>query len=347
MKRIRYLSFTILLMLFCFSCNQQNQTISRVAVYDPNDPSLLQSSVGGPIESSVEINYDEILDSKVGIALGGGGAKAAAEIGALKVMEEAGIKPRYIAGSSMGAVVGGLYAAGYTANELDSLFLTEDWLSLFEKREIGLISNQFRTVFGLVRGDVFEEKLSSALLKKGCITMEDTKYATGITFACTATNIVNEEDIEDVVLKDDHINLAKAIRASMTYPAPVVGYRPVSIDGMLLVDGGMLNNLPVDVIRDLGAEHLIAVDLEKDRKEERLMSLNGLLNLTWLTNWLVHRHGNNKRNQNIEMAHIVIQPPLSGYSILDFTQQELTEMMELGEDEARTYHWKSLLELKQ
>lgn len=76
------------------------------------------------------------------------------------------------------------------------------------------------------------------------------------------------------------------------------------------------------------------------------MSLNGLLNLRWLSNWLVHQQGNSKRNHNLEMAHILIQPPLYGYSILDFTQQELTEMMELGEDEARTYHWKELLDLK-
>lgn len=283
--------------------------------------------------------------SKVGIAFGGGGAKAASEIGVLKVIEEAGIRPGYISGSSMGAVVGGLYAAGYSAKELDSLLQTEEWLSLFDRHEIGCLSSQFRTVFGLVKGDVFEERLSEALLKKGCRNIEDTKRITGITFACTATNIASTEDITELVLKDGSINMAKAIRASMTYPAPVVGFKPVVINGMRLVDGGMLNNLPVDVVKDLGAEQVIAIDLEGDRKNEHSTSPARLLKLGWLGNWLVEHPGNGKRNRNLELADITIQPQLSGYKIIDFSEQNFREMTELGEDEARTYYWDDLLAL--
>ena len=346
MKKIIDIGIIVLLLLFCFGCGKRNQITPRIAVYDIKDTIKSISNNEGSLELADGITFNEMSLSKIGIAFGGGGAKAVAEIGVLKVIEEAGIKPQYIAGSSMGAVVGGLYAAGYSAKELDSLFLNEEWLSLFEKSEIGVISSQFRTVFGLVKGDIFEEKLSEALLKKGCMNIEDTKHITGIKFACTATNIVNHEDIAEFVIKEDHINMAKAIRASITYPAPIVGYSPVSLNGMLLVDGGMLNNLPVDVIKEMGAEHFIAIDLEKDRKNEHIISSCGLLKLGWLGNWIVDQPGNGKRNQNLDMAEIKIQPPLSGYSILDFREQILKEMMDLGEDEARTYHWKALLELK-
>ena len=305
------------------------------------------------ISSSHDITF-ELLDDEfltdeyppvVGIAFGGGGAKAAAEIGVLKIIEKAGIKVGFVSGSSMGAVVGGLYAAGYSAKELDSLFLTEEWLSLFERSEIGVVSSQTRTIFGLIKGDVFEEYLSKALLKKGCKNIEDTQFVTGIKFACTATNIVTKEDIAEVVLKEGDINMAKAIRASMTYPAPIVGFSPVSLDGMLLVDGGMLNNLPVDVVKDMGAKKTIAIDLESDRKNEHIISLGGLLKLGWLGNWLLDQNGNSKHNRNLDLADIKILPRLSGYSILDFDEIELREMMTLGEDEAKTYHWEELVNL--
>lgn len=343
MKKFVYISTVVLALL---SCSNKNQITPRNPVYNIKDTTLSIISGNGSMDVADDVPIENISASKVGIAFGGGGAKAVAEIGALKVIEEAGIKPGYIAGSSMGAVVGGLYAAGYSAKELDSLFLTEEWLSLFEKNEIGVTSSQFRTVFGLVKGEIFEKKLSEVLLKKGCKNFEDTKLITGTTFACIATNIVTTEDIAEEVLKDGHINMAKAIRAAMTYPAPIVGYNPVSLNGKLLVNGGMLNNLPVDVIKEMGAEYFIAIDLEKDRKSEHRISTGGLLKLGWLGNWLVNPSGNGKRNQNLEMAHIKIQPPLSGYSILDFSEQNFKEMMELGEDEARTYHWKALLELK-
>lgn len=344
MKNITYISVTVLTILFCVSCKNRNQVTPRVVVYGIDDTTSISQTVGlVDLDDDMDTKTTPIL--KIGIAFGGGGAKAAAEIGVLKVIEESGIKPGFIAGSSMGAVVGGLYAAGYSAKELDSLLLTEEWLSLFERSEMGVVSSQSRTVFGLVKGDIFEERLSEALLKKGCKKIGDTKFVTGIAFACTATNIVTKENIAEMVLKEEDINMAKAIRASMTYPAPIVGYSPVSLNGMLLVDGGMLNNLPVDVIKDMGAEYTIAIDLEKDRKREHIISSGGLLKLGWLGNWLVDQPGNGKRNRNLDMANIKIQPPLSGYSILDFSEQIFKEMMDIGEDEARTYHWKELLEL--
>ena len=122
MKKLIYISAVVLVMLSCYN---KNRVTPRYSVYDINDTTLLTFSDNGSLDVVDNMTIEDISVSKVGIAFGGGGAKAAAEIGVLKVIEEAGIKPGYIAGSSMGAVVGGLYAAGYSAKEFDSLFLTE------------------------------------------------------------------------------------------------------------------------------------------------------------------------------------------------------------------------------
>lgn len=308
----------------------------------------------GKIHSGDEADSDSLVSptmrqqtTKVGIAFGGGGAKGAAEIGVLKTIEKSGLRIDYVAGSSMGAVIGGLYAAGYTAHELDSLMTTEEWLSLFDRNELGVtMAGNDRTVFGLIKGDVFEEYLRETLQKKGCKNIGDTKKVNQVTFACTATNIISKDDIVEVVLKGDDVDMAKAIRASMTYPAPLVGYKPVSIDGMLLVDGGMLNNLPVDVVKEMGAEKVIAIDLERGNKKERKLALGELMNLGWLVNWLLDHPDRNKHNRNFEMADIKIRPDLLGYTILSFNEIDFHDMMLLGEDDAKTYHWEELMELK-
>lgn len=294
-----------------------------------------------------DVGQKDSQTTKVGIAFGGGGAKAAAEIGVLKTIEKAGLRVDYVAGTSMGAVIGGLYAAGYSAHELDSLMTTEEWLSLFDENEIGITeAGNDRTVFGLVKGDVFEDYLRQALLKKGCKNIGDTKKVSHVTFACIASNIVTKNDLSEVVLKQDDVDMARAIRASMTFPAPLVGYKPISLNGMLLVDGGMLNNLPVDVVKDMGAEKVIAIDLERGNKKERKLALGGLVNLGWLVKWLIDHPDREKHNRNFDMADVKIRPDLLGYSILSFNEIDFHDMMLLGEDDAKTYHWEELMELK-
>lgn len=90
-----------------------------------------------------------VAQPKIGLALGGGGAKGAAEVGVLKVLEEAGIKPDFIAGTSIGSIVGGLYAAGYSAAELETMFQTQEWLSLLTDRDHTLASEPYKTVDGV------------------------------------------------------------------------------------------------------------------------------------------------------------------------------------------------------
>lgn len=295
----------------------------------------------------------------VGIAFGGGGAKAAAEVGVLKVIEKIGIKVGYVSGSSMGAVIGGLYAAGYTANEIDSLLMTEEWLSLFDRNEILSLGANDRFL-GVIKGDSLEKMLGLALAEKGCILIEDTKKKNNIKFSCTTTQVINKEKIEEYDIVSG--NMAKAIRASMAYPAPIVGFKQVEWEGKSLVDGGMVNNLPVDLVKKIGAKKVIAIDLESADKGDGELPLNvsqirsligistpieELLGVKWLADWLSdHRESNEKRNRNFESADVKIRIDLEGYSILDFNLLDLHRMCEIGEDVAKTYHWDSLKKLK-
>lgn len=313
--------------------------------------SCSQKGKNPPVDFSDEKPLKDSPPRQIGIAFGGGGAKAAAEIGVLKVLEETGISIGYIAGSSMGAVVGGLYAAGYSANEVDSLFATEDWLSLFDKNELGItIEDYNRTVFGLIKGDEFERRLADALSQKGCYNIEDTEKLNHIKFSCTTTKIIDKERLEEYDLYSG--NMAKAIRASITYPAPVVGYKAVEWNGFHLVDGGMLNNLPVDVVKKLGAKKVIAIDLEKESNSvgkmpidlPRLRKVTGftapiedLMGIKWLVDWLWdHSYSIEKRKENYNNADIKLRPDLFGYSILSFNERAIREMILAGEKEARS-----------
>ena len=163
---------------------------------------------------------------KVGLVLGGGGAKGAAEIGVLKVIEEVGIPIDYIAGTSIGSIVGGMYAMGTRSRQLDSLFVNQDWLVLF--------TNNVR------------EFLSKVTQQKHFNELE-------IPFRCVAADVYANEE---VVMSEGL--LCDAMRASMSIPGV---FKPVIQGGRMLMDGGLLNNLPVDVVKAMGADVVIAIDL--------------------------------------------------------------------------------------
>ena len=195
---------------------------------------------------------------RVGLVLGGGGAKGAAHIGVLKVLEEAGIPIDYIAGTSMGAIVGGLYAVGYSANEIDSLVKLQDWnlllsdrvkrsnLSFPEKEnsERYIISLPFgkskeeRTISGMIQGQNLQNLFSGLTI--GYHDSLDFDQLP-IPFACVAVDIVKGEE---------HVfrggSLPLALRASMAIPAV---FSPVKQDSMILVDGGLNNNYPADIAK--------------------------------------------------------------------------------------------------
>ncbi len=248
---------------------------------------------------------------KIGLVLGGGGAKGAAEVGVLKVIEEMDIPIDYIAGTSIGAILGGLYATGYKAEQLDSLFRSGLWMT----------DNVLALLDRLTETDEW-------------VDFDELP----IPFRCVAVDFDSQEE---VVFRNG--NLASAMRASMAIPGV---YKPVLRDGKTLVDGGMANNLPVDVVKDMGADIVIAVDLTQNKHKTRDFSLKELTGIGGIFDWIVSRPDWKKYNENRAAADVYINPPLKGYNAASFSYKSIDEMIRIGEQAARK-HQAALLKVKQ
>lgn len=251
---------------------------------------------------------------KVGLVLGGGGAKGATEVGVLKVINEVGVPIDYIAGTSIGAIVGGLYSVGYSVEQIDSLFRNENWGDLF------------------VNGNTLE-LLENMVGYKDSIDFSQLP----IPFRCVAADMKKHQE---VVLKSGR--LAQAMRASMAIPG---AFKPVKINGRVLVDGGMFNNLPVDVVRDMGADIVIAIDLTQKKHKTRDFSLKETFGIGGLLDWLVSRPDWKKHNENRELVDIYINPNLEGYDAASFSKKDINRMIEIGVETGNTFR-KDLEEVK-
>ena len=260
---------------------------------------LCLASTGGLAQNGAERQRP-----KIGLVLSGGGAKGAAEVGALKVIEEVGIPIDFIAGTSIGSIVGGLYSLGYRAENLDSLFLSQEWLDLFVKGNLIGFFEQFT-------GNDDHADFS----------------ALPIPFACVAVDLKTQRE---VILQNG--SLASAMRASMAIPGI---FKPVKVNGRLLVDGGMMNNLPVDVVKKMGADIVIAIDLTQNKHETRSFSLKNLIGIGGYLDWLVSRPDWKKYNENCKLVDVYINPRMDGYGATDFNKEDIRTMMLLGEDAAR------------
>ena len=212
---------------------------------------------------------------KVGVVLSGGGAKGVAHIQALKVIEEAGIPIDYIVGTSMGSIIGGLYSIGYTPQQLDSMVRKQDWMFLLSdrvKRSAMSLNEREKSekyVFSFPFTKSPKDAVSGGIIKGQNLANLFTELTVGyhdsvdfnklpIPFACVSQNIVNGEQI----VFHNGI-LATAMRASMAIPGV---FTPVRKDSMILTDGGMINNYPVDVARSMGADIIIGVDVQNNLK---------------------------------------------------------------------------------
>jgi len=175
---------------------------------------------------------------RLGLALGSGSARGLAHIGVLKVLDREHLPIRMIAGTSIGALIGGAYAVGVTPQEMEEIALSVDIRQLVSLVDIA------RPTTALVNGRHVEEFIRSVVDDK---TFADTR----IPFECVAADVANEQE---VVLREG--DLASAIRASLSTP---VIFAPVERDGRMLVDGAVLNPVPVDVARDMGADVVVAI----------------------------------------------------------------------------------------
>jgi NTE family protein len=272
---------------------------------------------------------------KIGLVLSGGGAKGFAHIGVLKVIEEAGVKIDYIGGTSMGAVVGGLYASGYNATQIDSIFhkvnfdeLLNDYIprsakSFYEKRNdetyaITLPFSNFKVGIpqALSKG-LYNFNLLSRLTRHVRQVNDFNQLPTP--FLCIGTNI---ETGQQVVLNKG--NLAQAMLASAAFPTL---FTPIEIDGQLLIDGGVANNFPVDEVKNLGADLIIGVDVQ-----DGLWDKAQLKNATKILVQITNLHSIEQMKNKIKGTDIYITPDIKNFGVLSFDRGR--EIIQRGEEAA-------------
>ncbi len=289
---------------------------------------------------------------KVGVVLSGGGAKGMAHIGALKTIEELGIPVDYIVGTSIGSIMAGIYALGYSADEMDSLVRAQNWDALMkdhiQRRNISysnkkdddryLVTFPFmnhRSLQEQTQADVEKREkgvlrnLPSALVSGHNLDQLFTKLSVGyqddidfntlpIPFACVAVDLNTKEE---VVFHRG--NIVTAIRASMSIP----GYfAPVQVGDKFLIDGGMLNNLPVDVVKKMGADYVITVDLhhfKKDRPDTDQTIPEMVATMLSIMNGEKYQSGRNA-------SDIIIEPNTSAYGVLSFDEKSVDALVDSG-----------------
>ena len=271
-------------------------------------------------------------DVKVGLVLSGGGAKGFAHVGVIKVLEEAGIRVDYIAGTSMGAVVGGLYATGYNAKELDSLLrahdlgglvkdeLPREYSSFYQKENTGKYAISLPLVKRKIELPSAVSKGQSAFnifsqLTKHVDEIDDFSKLP-IPFFCIATDLENGEE---VIL--DKGSLPEAIRASGSLPGLLT---PVKMDGRVLIDGGIVDNFPVEKMKAKGVDYIIAVNVSGGLKDwEDLKTLPEIL--MQIAGFQMY----NKWDEKIELSDVYIFPELTEFNLLSFDEAE--EIISRGE----------------
>ncbi|MCX6239183.1 MAG: patatin-like phospholipase family protein [Bacteroidia bacterium] len=288
---------------------------------------------------SLFVNAEEFAKRpKIGLVLSGGGAKGFAHVGALKVIEEAGIPVDYITGTSVGSIVGGLYALGYDASMLENVIEKQNWKELlsnsFKREYIPAIIKEEQSRY-LISLPIETRKISlPAGLLNGQNLMELFTYLSygyhdvtdfsklPVPFECIAADIATGEE---VVLNKGF--LPKAIRASMAVPAAIAA---CEIDGRMLVDGGIVNNFPVDRCREMGANIIIGIDIGDD-----LLTRDKIRSITDVISQLSSLMSIERSEKNRKNVDILIKPDISGFSATSFDTESAKVLMKRGEDAAR------------
>lgn len=279
---------------------------------------------------------------KIGLVLGGGGARGLAHVGVLNVLKELRIPVDYIAGTSMGAIAGGLFAAGMSVEEIETLTRTLDWRDVLNDKpsrdyrsfrrkeednlnlmgfEVGFNDGKIFFPRGLIAGQKLSFVLRTQTLAVAGISDFD---KLPIPFRAVATNIENGEM---VILANG--NLPSAMRASMSVPSV---FSPVEINGMILVDGALVDNVPVDVVRAMGADIIIAVDVgEPLLKRDELSSIMGIT--VQVFNVLTQKRVD-EQVATLNEKDVLIRPELGDIGSSDFMR--FAESIRIGEEAARS-----------
>lgn len=278
---------------------------------------------------------------RIGLVLSGGGARGAAHIGVIKVLDEMRIPIDYIAGTSMGAIVGGLYASGMSAGDLEQIILGSDWSILLSDRppraqrsyrrktddfgflvnfDVGVSKKGLILPKGIVQGQNFTLALRRWLLPVATVKNFD---RLPIPFRAIATNIVSGQE---VILESG--DLPTAIRASMSAPGV---FKPVRVGDQVLVDGGVSNNLPIRIAKNMGADVLIVVDVAYPLVEEA--ELNSPLTITSQMMTILVNARAEQQKQLLTPSDLLITPELGLFGSQAFEQT--AQAMRIGEASAR------------
>ena len=268
---------------------------------------------------------------KIGVVLSGGGAKGIAHIGVLKALEEEGLRPDYISGTSMGSIIGGLYALGYTANQLDTIIRAVNWdlvlsnnipfeyVAYEEKEyynrylfEFPFDKGKLKLPSGMIEGQTLGEVLSR-------YTWPSKKYSSfdefPIPFRCIATDVSTGKPI---VFKDG--SLAKALRSSMAIPT---AFTAVDLDSTLVVDGGVVNNFPVEELYNMGADYVIGVAVSEGFKPA-----HDIENMASILMQVAMIPSSERIIEQKKLCNIYIAPDMQGYSTASFGNYR--EILDIG-----------------
>lgn len=279
---------------------------------------------------------------RVGLVLSGGGARGAAHVGVLKVLEQLHVPIDAIAGTSMGAVVGGLYASGLSARDIEKIMTSLNWQAAFHDRPpredltlrrkqedenflvkfpLGVRGHRIVLPKGLIEGQGLSQMLRRLTLPVARITNFDELPTR---FRAVATDL---ESGEPVVLASG--DLTSAMRASMSAPGI---FAPVERQGRILVDGGIADNVPVDVAREMGVDLLIVVDVGSPLEQR-----SKLTDVTAISNQMLAillRRNAEQQLATLKPTDILIAPPLGDASSFDFGA--VARYISVGEAAART-----------
>ncbi len=278
---------------------------------------------------------------KIGLVLSGGGARGAAHIGILKELERLRVPVDYIAGTSMGAIIGGLYASGMSTDEIEKALVEIDWDDIFSDRapreklstnrkfddafflinkNVGFKDGKLQLGRGLIQGRKMYLKLKDLTLPVSGVTDFD---QLSIPFRAVASDIATGEPA--VLASGD---LAAAIRASMSIPG---FFAPMEIDGRLLVDGGVTNNLPVDVVRQMGADVSIVVDISTPLAPKE--ALASVFSIVLQLTGIMTRGNTEAQLATLSDNDVLLVPDLGSITTGDFTKA--AEGVEMGVTAAR------------
>ncbi len=276
---------------------------------------------------------------KIGLTLSGGGAKGLAHIGILKAIDSAGLKIDYITGTSMGAVVGSLYAVGYSGKQIEEIAKKIDWdlmlsnqlslrsLSMTEKEEYGkyaielpLINNKLRLPSGFLEGQELWYKFAE--LYFGVLSIKNFNDFP-IPFKCIGTDILTGQAV--VMDKGD---ISSAVRASMAIPSV---FTTVEYDGHRMVDGGMIRNFPVRDVKAMGADMVIGVSVSSGLapKEKLNSAFDILMQLAFF------REAEDYKKE-IPLCDIFVPLPIEDYSVSSFSDAD--KLMEIGINEGKNLY---------